>query len=129
MTGAAKNFCADSITHNSNLSTRLIAHLLSESELEFIVGKSTIARTLNKISYRCKKPKLIVKNYNQQKCTYRLVHKKFELNQFLFCFLHWRFTFYLDNLSGSRWVKADEDNLIYSKIKEERLVCEQKFLI
>ena len=30
-------------------------------------------------------------------------------------------TFYLDNPSGSRWVKVDEDNIIYSKNKERKI--------
>ena len=47
MTEAAKNFCINAITHNRNLSTRKIVNLLSEFELEIIVGKSAIARTLN----------------------------------------------------------------------------------
>ena len=67
MTEAAKNFCIDAITHNSNLSIWKFVKLLSESELEIIVGKSTIARTLNNLGYRYKKSKLRVKNYDQQK--------------------------------------------------------------
>ena len=50
MIETAKNFCIDAITHNSNLSTRKIVNLLSESELEIIVGKSKIARTLNNLA-------------------------------------------------------------------------------
>ena len=49
MTEAAKNFCMDAITRNNNLYTRKIVNLLSESELEIIVCKSTIARTLNNL--------------------------------------------------------------------------------
>ena len=31
--------------------------------------------------------------------------------------------FYLDNLSGNRWVKFDEDNIIYSKNKMKKDSC------
>ena len=55
MTEADKNFCIDAITHNSNISTRKIVNLLSSSELEIIVDKSTFARTLNNLGYRYKK--------------------------------------------------------------------------
>ena len=53
MTDAAI-FCIDAITHNSNLSIRKIVNLLSESELEIIVGNIKIARTLNNLGYRYK---------------------------------------------------------------------------
>ena len=67
MIEVAKNTCVDAMTHNSNLSTRKIVDLLSESELKIIVDKSTIARTLNNLDYWYKKTKLRVKNYDQQK--------------------------------------------------------------
>ena len=49
MTEAAKNFCLDAITHNSNISTRKTVKFLSESELETIDEKSIIARILNNL--------------------------------------------------------------------------------
>ena len=52
MTEAAKHFCIDTITHNSNLSTRKFVNLLSKSELQIIVSKRTIARTLNNLGYK-----------------------------------------------------------------------------
>ena len=39
MTETAKSIFIDMITHNSNLSTRKIFYLLSESELEIIIAK------------------------------------------------------------------------------------------
>ena len=54
MTEAAKNFCVDAITRNDNLSERMIVYLFSESELETIVNKRTIARTLNNLGYKYK---------------------------------------------------------------------------
>ena len=49
------------------------------------------------------------------------MHKTCKFYQFLFCFLGWRSTFYLDNPSESRWVKVDEDNIIYSKNKGRKI--------
>ena len=64
------------MTHNSNLSTKKIVNLLSEFELEIIVVKVTIAKTLNNLGSRYKIPIFSVKNYDQQKNgTYRLVHE------------------------------------------------------
>ena len=54
MIEAAKNFCINAIMQNSNLLTRKIVNLISESELEIIVGKSTITIILNNLSYKCK---------------------------------------------------------------------------
>ena len=63
MTEAAKSFCIDAITHNSNISAWKTVKLLSESELKIIVGKSIIARILNKLSYRYKiKLYLVLRN-------------------------------------------------------------------
>ena len=52
ITKAAKHFCIDAIRHNSNFSTRKIINLLFESELEIIVNKRIITRTLNNLGYR-----------------------------------------------------------------------------
>ena len=40
---------------------------------------------------------------------------------FYFVFITDECTFYLDNTSGSRWIKVDEDNIIYSKNKERKI--------
>ena len=48
---------------------------------------------------------------------------------FYFVFFTSECTFYLDNRSRSRWVNFDEDNIIYSINKVERLVHWQEFLI
>ena len=49
MTEAAKNFCLEAITRNSNILTRKTVKFISESELEIIVIKSIIARILNNL--------------------------------------------------------------------------------
>ena len=121
MTEAAKYFCIDAITHNNNL---------PESELEIIVGKSTIVRTLNNLGDRCKKTKLRVKNYDQQKmASIDWCMRHVNSTNFYPAFFTDECTFYLDSPSGSRWVKVDEVNLIYSKNKGRKIGAWQEFLI
>ena len=54
MTEAAKKLLHGCYTDNNILSAKKIVNLLSESELEIIVGKNTIAITLNNLGYRYK---------------------------------------------------------------------------
>ena len=63
-----------------------------------------------------------MKNYDQQKMA-RIDWCMRHINStnFYSVFFTYECTFYLDNPSGSRWVKVDEDNIIYSKNKRRKI--------
>ena len=49
------------------------------------------------------------------------MHKTYKFYQFCYVFYTGKCIFYLDNILGSRWVKANEDIIIYSKNKETKI--------
>ena len=50
-----------------------------------------------------------------------MVHGTCKFNHFYSVFLTDECAFYLDNNSGIRWIKVDEDNIIYSKNKGRKI--------
>ena len=89
---------------------RWLSEFLSLNK-NFIVDKRTIAKALNNLGKDIK-PRPKVKSYEQQKiaridwCT-RYINS----TNFYYVFFADKCTFYLDNTSGRRWIKVDEDNI------------------
>ena len=121
MSDKAKEKCIELIENDSNMSSRKISVILRDKNLAN-VSKTTIVNALNKLGYTYKTPKLKIKNLQLQKdARYNWCLRHINTTFFYGVFFSDECTFYLNNPCGSKWVKSNQDNIIFSKNKGRKI--------